>query len=75
MDSKHLRQSYREFKQGMVGIHYTQAVYAMIESHHQEAEKNPDKAVFETQRALGLREALNYIDTMAAKSSTERGAQ
>jgi len=75
VDYKHLQESYRNFKEGTAGIHFIKSVYAMIESHHEAAEKNPENAAYEMKQAAGLREALNFIDTMAAKSSTERGAQ
>lgn len=75
VDYKHLQESYSNFKESTAGIHFIKSVYAMIESHHEVAEKNPENAVYEMNMAAGLREALNFIDTMTAKSPTERGAK
>jgi len=76
MDYKYLRESYKNFKESVSGIHYFAKINDMIESHHKLAEENPESAAYEMKQAAGLREALNYIRSMSVdKSSTERGEQ
>jgi hypothetical protein len=74
MDSKEIQIKYRDFfKDSQAGEHFTNSLAYLIEQNHHKAENEPDNARDYTQRAKGVREVLDVINSYSAtKSSMER---
>lgn len=62
MKPEQLRNAYKEFfRKSEAGQYFLAELTRLHEHFHAEAEKDPESAVANTQRAAGIRSVLNHI--------------
>lgn len=69
MDSKELGRAYEGFfAKHEAGKHFIEAIEAIITSNHEKAENDPDKSRDYVQRARGVRDVIEHINSVQGGS-------
>lgn len=64
MNRSELLGPYKEFFGSPAGLYFLEQADDMIQSFHRDSEDHPDNARDNAQKAKGMRELLNHIDSV-----------
>lgn len=64
--------AYQQFFESPAGLEFVKTLTDIIDNQHQKAENEPERASAYTQRAKGIREALQVIQSVTAERNPQK---